>query len=89
MLQLGEVFAVLDHHAGVLAAPLVVDDVEVVPLILTAPQIQKGTGHAAQTGADALGLGHGEGLCLGIVRLTGEVVGGGGVLKHTLHGKSR
>ena len=89
VLQLGEVFAVLDHHAGVLAASLVVDDVEVVPLILTAPQIQKGTGHAAQTGADALGLYHGEGLCFGVICLTGEAVGGGSVLKHTLHGKSR
>ena len=89
VLQLGEVFAVLDHHTGVLAAPLMVDDVEVVPLILTAPQIQKGTGHAAQTGADALGLGHGEGFCLGVVRLTGEVVGGRGILEYTLHGKSR
>ena len=37
VLQLGEVFAVLDYHAFVLAAPLVVDDVEVVPLILAAP----------------------------------------------------
>ena len=89
MLQLGEVFAVLDHHAGVLAAPLVVDDVEVIPLILAAPQVKKGTGHAAQTGADTLGFGHGEGFCLGVVRLTGEAVGGGGVLKHALHGKSR
>ena len=89
VLQLGEVFAVLDHHAGVLAASLVVDDMEVVPLILAAPQVKKGTGHAAKTGADALGLGHGEGLCLGVVRLTGEAVGGGGVLKHALHGKSR
>ena len=89
VLQLGEVFAVLNHHAGVLAAPLVVDDVEVVPLILTAPQIQKGTGHAAQTGADALGLGHGEGLCFGVICLAGEAVGGGGILKHTLHGKLR
>ena len=89
VLQLGEVFAVLDHHFGMLAAPLVVDDVEVVPLILAAPQIKKGTGHAAQTSTDALGLGHGEGLCLGVVCLTGEAVGGGGVLKHALHGKSR
>ena len=89
VLQLGEVFAVLDHHAGVLAAPLVVDDVEVVPLILAAPQIKKGTGHAAQTSTDALGLGHGEGLYLGVVCLTGEAVGGGGVLKHALHGKCR
>ena len=85
VLQLGEVFAVLNHHAGVLAASLVVDDVEVVPLIFAAPQIQKGTGHATQTGSDTLGLCHGEGLCHGVVRLTGEIVGGGGILEYTLH----
>ena len=87
VLQFGEVFAVLDHHAGVLPTALVVDDIEIVPLIFAAPQIQKGTGHAAQTGADTLGLCHGEGLFFRVVRLTGEVVGGGSILEDTLHGQ--
>ena len=60
MLQICEVLAVLNDHSRFLSTALVVNNLEVIPLELTAPEIQKGTGHTAETGADTLGLGDRE-----------------------------
>ena len=40
MLEFGEIFPVLDDYAVVMPSALVVDDLEVVPFILSAPFAQ-------------------------------------------------
>ena len=87
MLQIREVLAVFNDHTRVLASALMVDDMEVVPLVFATPQVQKRTRHTAQAGTDTLGLRNRECLCCRIVGLAGEVMRRSGVLKNTLHRK--
>ena len=51
-----EIFAVFDDDPGLLSSALVMNHMEVVPLIFAAPQVQKRTRDTAQASTDTLGL---------------------------------
>ena len=85
MLQLGEILSVLNDNTGIMATTLMMDNSPVVPLIFTAPQVQKGTCHTAEASSDALRLGNRERLCFGIIGLAGEVMRRSRFTEHPLH----
>ena len=89
MLHICEIFAVFDNHACVVAAPLMVNHIEVIPFKFAAPQVYERSCHAAEAGAYALGFCHREGFCRRVVRLAGKSVGRGCICKHALHCECR
>ena len=81
----GHVLAVFNDHTRLVATGLVVDHLEIVPFILTTPQIKKRTGNTTQASTDALRTADRELLGCGVVSTAGEIMRSGCVREHLIH----
>ena len=74
MAKLGEILAVLNNDICVFTTPLMMFDIEVVPLKFPTPKVENRAFFSAQTSSYALGFQNREIFCYGIVGLEGKVV---------------
>ena len=87
LFELGEVLAVFNNHTRCFATPLMVDDIVVVKLELTAPKAYKRAFRTTKHRAEAFWLVNGEGFCFRVIGSKGEAMGREGRIENVFNGK--